>query len=230
MTLVTVLVAVVLERSVVVRLARSAPNSLQQPGAPPWFNQVREPGTAPPGRDGPRRVRPWGRCTHGRPGPGVVPPDATPVVESSPVRRHPLPPDPCPVRRSSPAAPTRAREQGDAHLSRDRRSDGLNPRLLDPQQRQAIRRTWAIMYLSCLRCWWALVCHGRRRRQLARSSPRFSPHPRCYMACCYHSPSSSDRCRRNARASFFGSTCAAISRTPRTSPGSGQHSKKPQPS
>src|SRR4051812_39915777 len=116
-TLVTALVAVALARSVAVLLTRSAPNSLQRPVAPPWFNQVREPRTAPPSRDGPRRVRPRGRCARCRPGSGVVPPAAAPVVESPPVRRYPLPPDRCPVPRSPSAAPASARKQSGAHIS-----------------------------------------------------------------------------------------------------------------
>jgi hypothetical protein len=52
---------------------------------------------------------------------------------------------------------------------------GFEPTTLDPQQRQATWLALAIMYLRCLRCWWALVCMGRDGRQSARSYPRFLP-------------------------------------------------------
>ena len=51
----------------------------------------------------------------------------------------------------------------------------LNPRPLDPQQRQAIWRTLAIMYLCCLRCWWTSVCGSRAGCEVTRSSPSSLP-------------------------------------------------------
>jgi hypothetical protein len=155
--MVAALVAVALVRSAAVLLARSAPNSLRRSVAPSWFNQVREPRMAPLGCDGLRRVRPRGRCARRRSGSGVVPADAAPVVESPTIRRYPLPPDPCPVRRSSSAAPASAREQGGTYVSRDRRSHRLNPRPLDPQQRQVKGRTSALIHLRWLCRWWTSV-------------------------------------------------------------------------
>jgi hypothetical protein len=174
--LLTTLVLVGLARLARVENARSSPEILPPPVvAPPWFTQVREPYTAPPGRDDRRRVRPWGRCARRWPRFGVVPPAATPVVESPPVHRYPLPPEPRRVRRHSSSAPARTSEQSGAHVPGDRRSVGLNPRRLDPQQSQEVCRTWAITYLCCLRHWWSLVCGGRPRYRRPRSSPNFLP-------------------------------------------------------